>query len=1039
MDNLDLSFQNEKQDGGDRNERIEDSIHTPILQQTIKVSWKDILSKFSSRYDSVYMTKDRKAHFDCLNLVVDGAKERWKDLLLLDAIIAFTKEAILKGYKIQSNQVVQDASIETSNSADINAQSNSSDPKPMHRPRRHFDQHQTLLVCIYEAINDVISPGSSSSPLFASFESGTSNSEALGTNSSCKTYSNPEDCSLLPLSWWQRDVVNSYSQGRLTSVYNYTLSDIIYPWESITSMRAKLEEEERGLKSRGKRLKIIDNICSDETLALSFESLSSALLVCIVYSADYYDTSGRFRRDMKSGNGNSLLRAGGSEGETGVSCYVSDTIALTTSTGINAPRARSHQQSEPKSSYSRPSSSSQFNKKQKIINAKGYTTEDRRFESGNANNYAGGGLQPVLQAFEMTGANGFGYRNLNSINTFDENLESFSSNSYYPTNNSNYFNYNHDSTKSSTGIESRLIPLPLIDNENGYINYYPGNTNPYNPHPNTYPNSSTNQNQHIHKVRNYNSEYPNFDNSTEFTNDSYNNQNKIDASLHSDLLISTEIWKENSLHFDKYFDHHQHRQRTDECNTVINDKQMINNAWGSLCSIASMLEGGTSEKELTSFDCLVNASVSTLNTTPILPNSLSTVSIHPDNNTDDNNIDENYHNEEVTYNIDNEVNESSEGQDSCNINSNDIIMAKMSDVLESPHECKRFYCGYGMQEQEFQHSNPSIRMHFFPLRPGAIKGSWCRAGRVVCIYYDGVGEYNESNPPSIIDPSFLLPASMFPSAFRSVGVVVSLDYVISQYDLHNFERNTNYLLKDVIWVAVAGVVPLIITKRIKPNCNDNESGNGSPANIIDNKNDISKNYSDNANVERLSKYDVFYIDEFGHAVVDLDIHSSVTLKSATNLSHSLTPISQEGYEHCYNNDINTDTEETVDIESINQRQNHQRNNNIAGIIMSEFDLSNNHLNQFENNETIYKHNNNLVETDTIGIVSAYITSQAELSGRWNAFENLADKVLNLKHKMSQTINNLGSLCCEHEQILQEQSKQLKEQRLEIEILKSKLN
>ena len=33
--------------------------------------------------------------------VSDGAKQRWKDLVLLDAIAAFAKEAISKGYGIE--------------------------------------------------------------------------------------------------------------------------------------------------------------------------------------------------------------------------------------------------------------------------------------------------------------------------------------------------------------------------------------------------------------------------------------------------------------------------------------------------------------------------------------------------------------------------------------------------------------------------------------------------------------------------------------------------------------------------------------------------------------------------------------------------------------------------------------------------------------------------------------------------------------------------------------------------------------------------
>ena len=51
-----------------------------------QLSWSLIVRHFEERYDEVYMHRDVKAHFDFSNEVIDGAKERWRTLILLDAI-----------------------------------------------------------------------------------------------------------------------------------------------------------------------------------------------------------------------------------------------------------------------------------------------------------------------------------------------------------------------------------------------------------------------------------------------------------------------------------------------------------------------------------------------------------------------------------------------------------------------------------------------------------------------------------------------------------------------------------------------------------------------------------------------------------------------------------------------------------------------------------------------------------------------------------------------------------------------------------------
>lgn len=36
----------------------------------IELSWQDIYTNFANRYDVLFMERDRKAHFDCVNVVV---------------------------------------------------------------------------------------------------------------------------------------------------------------------------------------------------------------------------------------------------------------------------------------------------------------------------------------------------------------------------------------------------------------------------------------------------------------------------------------------------------------------------------------------------------------------------------------------------------------------------------------------------------------------------------------------------------------------------------------------------------------------------------------------------------------------------------------------------------------------------------------------------------------------------------------------------------------------------------------------------------
>jgi len=51
------------------------------------VSWNSIVNEFDSKYDSVFQTSSSKAHFDLTGMVIDGPKDRWRHILLLDTLL----------------------------------------------------------------------------------------------------------------------------------------------------------------------------------------------------------------------------------------------------------------------------------------------------------------------------------------------------------------------------------------------------------------------------------------------------------------------------------------------------------------------------------------------------------------------------------------------------------------------------------------------------------------------------------------------------------------------------------------------------------------------------------------------------------------------------------------------------------------------------------------------------------------------------------------------------------------------------------------
>jgi hypothetical protein len=54
------------------------------------LSWNEIMNEFRRKFDEVYATTSSKAHLDMSVMVVDGAKEKWCFIMLLDTLVAFT-------------------------------------------------------------------------------------------------------------------------------------------------------------------------------------------------------------------------------------------------------------------------------------------------------------------------------------------------------------------------------------------------------------------------------------------------------------------------------------------------------------------------------------------------------------------------------------------------------------------------------------------------------------------------------------------------------------------------------------------------------------------------------------------------------------------------------------------------------------------------------------------------------------------------------------------------------------------------------------
>jgi len=73
-------------DGGNSSSSSSSSVGPYKLQ----ISWESIIHEFGIRYDLVFQHKSAKAHLDMTNQIIDGAKGKWKYIMLMDCLLCFT-------------------------------------------------------------------------------------------------------------------------------------------------------------------------------------------------------------------------------------------------------------------------------------------------------------------------------------------------------------------------------------------------------------------------------------------------------------------------------------------------------------------------------------------------------------------------------------------------------------------------------------------------------------------------------------------------------------------------------------------------------------------------------------------------------------------------------------------------------------------------------------------------------------------------------------------------------------------------------------
>jgi hypothetical protein len=49
-----------------------------FLFYSITISWENVVTEYIKRYDAVFCATSAKAHLDVCDIVVDGAKDKWR-------------------------------------------------------------------------------------------------------------------------------------------------------------------------------------------------------------------------------------------------------------------------------------------------------------------------------------------------------------------------------------------------------------------------------------------------------------------------------------------------------------------------------------------------------------------------------------------------------------------------------------------------------------------------------------------------------------------------------------------------------------------------------------------------------------------------------------------------------------------------------------------------------------------------------------------------------------------------------------------------
>ncbi len=83
------SADNKNEGTNNGNSQSSFNIDTENNIEVFAIPWNDVIKLFEGEFDNIFGTSSCKAHLDVSEVLVDGAKGRWKHVLLLDTIVAF--------------------------------------------------------------------------------------------------------------------------------------------------------------------------------------------------------------------------------------------------------------------------------------------------------------------------------------------------------------------------------------------------------------------------------------------------------------------------------------------------------------------------------------------------------------------------------------------------------------------------------------------------------------------------------------------------------------------------------------------------------------------------------------------------------------------------------------------------------------------------------------------------------------------------------------------------------------------------------------